>query len=154
MHKTEQFFQDAIKVETDDCVWWPFAKTKAGYGVFQARGKLRYVHRLACESANGAPPSGYQAAHECGNRACFNPSHVAWKNQSGNEADKVLQGRSNLGERCGTAKLTNDQVRAILTSKGRKHRDMAAEYGVARSRITNILNGDGWDEVRSHIGRT
>ena len=43
-----------------------------------------------------------------------------------------------------SAKLTEDQVRAIRVRSGEKRRSLALEFGVTPTAISNICLGKGW----------
>ncbi len=63
------------------CVEWTGRKlVTRGYGMVSAKsgGKWMslYVHRVACEFANGTIPLGMQVDHRCHNRACVNVAHL------------------------------------------------------------------------------
>lgn len=57
------------------CILWTGAKTDKGYGILKSQGRVRRVHRLAYEIANG-PAGGLQVDHSCRIRHCINPEHL------------------------------------------------------------------------------
>lgn len=64
-----------------------------------------------------------------------------------NERDKILHGRTNRGARCGAAKLTEAQVRAIrtlLTDTDLPQREIAALFGVSDVTISQIRHRQRW----------
>lgn len=140
------FFRAMMAVDVDGCIIWPYAKNKAGYG--KIRNKL--VHRLACEEANGAPPSDkHEAAHKpgCHNPSCFNKRHLYWATPSQNQCDRVVDGTSNRGGRFRNSKLKPEDVIAIrcaVQRDGRLHADVAEEFGISRTVVTRINNGTRW----------
>lgn len=83
------------------CKIWTRARVK-NYGVIQFEGKLRRVHRVAWEIANGPVPEGLELDHtchtnsdcdrgpECPHRACCNPDHL----EPVTHAVNVLRGTS------------------------------------------------------------
>lgn len=86
--------------EGDECLIWPFSKDRKGYGQVRFAGKLHIVSRLACQEANGPPPTPkHEAAHSCGNGhlACATKRHLSWKTRTENMADKVMHGTSMRG---------------------------------------------------------
>jgi hypothetical protein len=145
------FRQVVIPYSGDDCLIWPYAKFGNGYAHMADRDRDYLVHRRACEEVNGPAPSPeHEARHTCGNGhlGCCNPRHTTWGTHTENEADKIIHGTSNRGERCGTAKLSEADVLHILSIRGTNtHQQIAALYGVKREAITKIYNGRRWAHV-------
>lgn len=135
--------------EPDEC--WPFMGAKArGYGRIGLGGKAAgsvYAHRIVAEAYLGPPAIDEpQIRHLCGVRACCNPRHLAWGDQTANEADKRVHGTDNRGERHGMARLTHEQVhevRAALT-RGASFRQAASQYGVSWQTVQDIAHGRTW----------
>lgn len=135
--------------EPDEC--WPFTGCidPHGYGRIGIGGRgggTANAHRVVAEFYYGSPKEGDQARHLCGNRECCNPSHLAWGDQSANEADKLLHGRSNRGERHGMGKLKLEQVLAIRrrAMEGESQRALGREFAVAQQTISEIVTGRTW----------
>lgn len=126
----------------DDCLSWPFGCDPEGYGILGHNGRVHKASRLMCELAHGAPPTPkHQAAHSCGRGrfGCVNPSHLSWKTNSENQYDRALHGTKNTEGRRG--KVTPDQAQEIRDLAGRmKQSDIAARYGISRSRVSGIIN--------------
>lgn len=81
----------------DECVPWPFARSKAGYGNL---GGKTSAHRKMCMLAHGDPPStAHDAAHSCGkgHLGCVNPNHVRWATKRENQLDRNRHGTTNRG---------------------------------------------------------
>lgn len=137
-----------LPYEGDDCLPWPFAKTTSGYGTIWLDGKLWRVGRLVCESANGPPPTpSHEAAHSCGNGhlSCCTKRHLSWKTVLENSADQVIHGTRLRGTTQNGAKLTDDNIREILSLKGTMpQRFIAKKFGVTQSHISRIYSGDVW----------
>jgi hypothetical protein len=126
----------------DWCLIWPFSTTR-GYGTFGYLGKAYYAHRFMCELAHGRAPSNvHEAAHSCGDTACVNPHHLSWKTPSENMLDCREHG-THVRSRYGSAgKLTPEQAEAIRSAQGAKTlRELADEYGVSESAISNVWTG-------------
>lgn len=139
-----------LSYDGDECLLWPYAKTSAGYGNIGCDGVNRLVHRIACEKANGAPPSpDHFAAHACGNGhiGCCTKRHVSWKTPAENSADMIAHGNSQQGVRHYGAKLTEDDVRAIRASE-EPSPDLAARFGVERTNIIAIRKNKSWRHVQ------
>lgn len=141
---------------------WPYLKrrTKRGYGqtvVGSRRDGTRRIaqaHAVAYEIAHGPLAEGMEIRHSCHNRACCNPAHLVPGTHAENMADMVAAGRSLAGERNHIAKLTAPEVLAIRRrrARGEKAGDLAREYGVSDSLISQIATRRLWrhlPEVRS-----
>lgn len=141
--KTIQWIHDHVTYQYDEwCLIWPFSTTR-GYGAFQYLGKRYYAHRFMCELAHGPVPSDiHEAAHSCGDTACINPNHLSWKTPSENGLDNRQHG-THVRSRYGSAgKITPEQADTIRSLKDVKTlRELADEYGVSESAISNVWTG-------------
>ncbi len=137
----------AIHHVGDECLTWPYAKTK-GYGSLQVDGKSTLSHRYLCELVYGAPPTPkHEAAHLCGkgHEGCIAPGHLEWKTPTANHADKLIHGTHNRGERCAMTKLTETDVQEIITLKEIETQSkIAKRFGVGRQTISAIHRGVSW----------
>lgn len=148
--KRVAFFRDNVLGYTgNECLIWPFDRNNKGYARLTIDGVRLLLHRHICRLKNGEPPEPkYDAAHSCGNGhlGCVNPRHLLWKTRKENEADKILHGTSNRGERCGNAKLKRSDVDRIISLKGVKsQRDIANEYGIHQVTVSKIHRGERWN---------
>jgi hypothetical protein len=121
----------------------------------EGKGKTEFVHQLVAKTFHGPRPSPrYHAAHRDGDKKNNTPLNVQWITKEENEADKVLHGRSNRGERNWSAKVTDAQVLEIIqrakflprSSGGKRLKkgilvSLASEYGMSRIGIWQIING-------------
>lgn len=105
--------------------------------------KICKPHRLVLEAFIGQCPQGMEGCHNDGNSINNHISNLRWDTPKNNHADKIKHGTTNRGERCGTAKLTLEQVRAIRKDD-RLQRIIAKEYQVQQSLISRIKNGVRW----------
>lgn len=90
-----------LPYDGDDCLTWPYATDKDGYGLGELGGKIRRAHRYICMLAHGAPPTQrHQAAHSCGkgHLGCVNPRHLRWATNSENQLDRWAHARANDSE--------------------------------------------------------
>jgi len=101
------------------------------------------VHKLVLEAFVGLCPEGLECCHNDGNSFNNHVSNLRWDTHKSNIHDRITHGTSNRGERCGTAKLTLEQVNAIRKDT-RLQRLIAADYGIAESMISRIKNGKRW----------
>jgi len=105
--------------------------------------KICRPHRLVLEAFVGKCPEGMEGCHNDGNAFNNHLSNLRWDTPKNNHADKIKHGTTNRGERCGTAKLTLEQVQAIRKDD-RLQRIIAKEYNIAESMISRIKNGKRW----------
>lgn len=86
------------------------------------------------------------ASHSCGNERCINPGHLYWATPKRNNADKILHGTTNRGERHGNSKLSDSGVLKIR-SDSRSHSVIARDFGVDRSTISQIKRRVSWRHI-------
>lgn len=145
------FIRKAVNSETDDCIIWPFGKTKNGYGGIWHEGRTIGAHRLSLEMKKGAPHSDkHFACHEpvvCHNKACINPRHLRWATASENTQDQIKDGTLPRGEKHYAAHLTETDVRKIRNDH-RPYKDLALSYGTTHHNICNIKLYKSWRWVK------
>jgi hypothetical protein len=72
------------------------------------------VNRMVCEAFNGpAPTDKHHAAHRDGNRANNSNDNLRWLTKKENEAEKILHGTSNAGQKNGMS-FTSRMLRGEL----------------------------------------
>nr|WP_306806016.1 HNH endonuclease [Caballeronia sp. BR00000012568055] len=120
------------------------------YGVVRVNGPQIGAHRAAWLLYRGDIPGGLHVLHRCDNPACINPAHLFLGTNLDNVADRVRKGRSGFrahpGDTHPMAKLKATDVAAIRKRlrDGERNCDLADEYGVSRTTISNIAHGDRW----------
>jgi hypothetical protein len=130
------------------CWNWPWAKTEAGYGVFNRRGKVLYAHRAQAERTTGQKLGPKDVVrHACDNPACMRPNHLVVGTQAQNAKDMAERNRGTSGVRNRHAKLTEAQVVEIRNRQGRVC-EIAREFGVSHSIVSTIRSGKNWRHVR------
>lgn len=134
---------------SDPQACWPYqgeAQTRSGHRQIWDRGRMRTVHRVAWEIANGTIPDGLCVLHRCDNPPCCNPAHLFLGTVQDNNADRDAKGRhvALKGEDHGSSRLTNDQTAAIreLLSADVPQSLIARVAGVSQSLISAIRLGD------------
>jgi hypothetical protein len=144
------------RVEIDpetNCWIWKLKRNIWGYGRYNFRTpagiKSAAAHRLGLELALDRPiRSGLSALHHCDNPPCCNGEHLFEGTQAENALDCLTKGRwvDTGGELNGQAKLTHDDIQAILAAilGGEKQRAVAKRYGVNEAQISRIKNGKAW----------
>lgn len=146
-----RFYTEVVlNYEGDDCFTWPYHRNQFGYGMMPkevGRGRVS-VSRSVCRDINGPPPTPkHFACHSCGNGrlGCVSKKHLRWGTQSENEADKLLHGTHQRGMRHWNSKLTEDQVREIISLRGKESlTSIAKRFAVALPTVSNIYNGHTW----------
>lgn len=152
MSLESRFWSKVAKAGPDECWLWTGARNEHGYGVMRPEGQRTgptiKAHRVALELA-GISPGELHALHSCDNPPCVNPAHLRAGTIAENASERDAKGRGNRGSRNGAAKLAEPDITEIRRrlGVGHRHRDIAADFGVSRSRITMIANGHGWRHV-------
>lgn len=104
----------------------------------------RYVHRLVLECFIGPCPDGMESCHFPDKDRTNNAlSNLRWASRSNNQADRVLHGTDNRGERHGLSKLTNQDVKALVARRanGESAVSLAREFGVSARHVNQIVKG-------------
>jgi hypothetical protein len=146
--KAKRFYEEVVLtyVDKDQCLIWLFGRNELGYAMLwcNEKGKMRKVHQMVCEVQNGPRPNRLQAAHNCGrgSSGCVNRHHLRWDTVIGNQADRLLHGTHNRGERCGSHKFTEDQVLEIRALKGSSSQSDIAD--ISRSQVGFIHQRKRW----------
>lgn len=104
------------------------------------------VHRLVLEAFVGPCPDGMVTRHLNGVRDDNCIENLAWGTYGENAQDTAVHGRSTQGERNATAKLTEDDVRAIRSSQASAAK-LASSYGVTQSTIYSVKSYSTWRHV-------
>lgn len=154
----DRFWSKTTKVE-GACWLWLGGVNRSGYGKFKVGGRTIGAHRMAYQYAIGPIPPGRLVCHRCDVPGCVNPAHLWLGTWQSNMTDKVLKGRQSRtgakvpnparGEDCGSAKLTEAQVRSIRECRGRglSMKKIGEQFGVCAQTICNILHGKIWRHV-------
>lgn len=126
----------------DDCWEWKRARSH-GYGRFNLGGRMLTASRVAFEITHGELGDD-EARHTCDNPPCCNPAHLIRGTHAENMADMARRGRTSI------RRLTPAAVVDIRSRRaaGARAIDLAAEYGVTPSNISQIVTRRIW----KHIG--
>jgi hypothetical protein len=143
------------KVATDgDCWLWTGEKNGDGYGRFFRDGKKGLAHRYAYEQVIGPIPDGLCICHVCDVRNCVRPAHLFPGTHADNNKDMQAKGRGRYlgahGSKNGSAKLTQDDVRAIrriYAAGGISQHALGRKFGVCGALVNNILHRRIWKHV-------
>jgi len=118
------------------CQLWIRGVDYGGYPQTSINSVPIGAHILACTIGNNyVRVENLEAAHECGNKLCVNSEHLTFKTHKENAADKFKHGTIPL-------KLSSEQVSDIRKrcANGETQASLAEFYGVASSRISDIVN--------------
>lgn len=158
----ERFWRNIRKAGSAECWGWIGKSRLSGYGFIGLGGRSAgkaLAHRVSWEIHNGQIPSGfgYHGAvimHKCDNRLCVNPAHLTLGTQKENVLDMDMKGRrvSNppRGSKHLNAKFTEVDILDIRASK-RRTKELVLRYGVNRSTINGIRNGQTWRHVSTTV---
>lgn len=125
----------------------PYVAPSGHLHVLVRRKKIR-VHHAVLEAFIGPRPAGMQCRHLNDEPTDNRVENLAWGTATENQADRRRNGRMPLGERSGTAKLTEADVREIRARHPTETlRALAAEYGVSHTAIRRAFNGTKWGHL-------
>jgi hypothetical protein len=117
------------------------------------RGRKRnfYVHRLVLEAFVGPRPEGMECRHFPDREPANNKlENLSWATRKVNFSDKLIHGTDNRGEKCPTAKLTDQDVLKIrrLHASGRYTQiELSEFFGIERSSISRVVSGSRWGHL-------
>ena len=132
---------------TEGCWIWRGAPDCDGYGIITSGGKNILAHRFSYTFHIGPIPEGLLVCHKCDNRICVRPDHLFTGTVQDNNKDRDQKGRcrggGHPGERCGHAKLKNQDIIEIRKSSATQ-KELAARFGVVQSCVHKIKRGLTW----------
>ena len=144
------FLISASESKSCECIVWPFARHKNGYGMITRQRKKHYVHRAVCEIVHGSPPGDgrkIHAAHSCGNGhlGCCNGSHLRWATVAENANDRAIHGTKLFGESVSGARLTIAEIFEIRALRNKMTQQKIADtYKVSLGTINDIFCNRTW----------
>lgn len=134
-------FRQMIRQNHTTGCWQWRGSIQDGYGRFShyVDGKRHdtRAHRYSWLAHFGEIPAGEAVKQKCKNTLCCNPEHLHLGLR-----ERVLK---NSGEH-GNAKLTKSAVIEIRRrrSEGEKEKNLAKEFGISQSRISDIHRRKSW----------
>lgn len=138
-------------VDESGCWEWQGYIDKHGYGKTSVNGYPVLAHRASWQSYFGDINDGLLVCHKCDNRKCVNPNHLFLGTPKDNFLDMFVKGRGQavVGEKHGSAKLTENQVLDIRRryKAGAVQRSLAKEYGVDPMAINKIVHNKSWRHI-------
>ena len=103
------------------------------------------VHRIVWISLHGVPRLGKKINHEDGVKTNNKPFNLKLTDNAGNNAHAVKTGlwKPNYGLKNGWAKLSDQQVRAIVRrkKKGESAVKLSEEFGISQTHVRRVANG-------------
>ena len=155
----EEWFDQQLQVRADGCKIWTRRKNEKGYGRLRLmNGTMGYANRVALERKLGRPIThGLCALHSCDTPSCCNPDHLREGTNAENVSDRQEKGRQSRGEarsllfrgeKNGTSKLTDEDVRDIIAQRGVVTQlALAEKYKTRQSTISKIQLGLRWKHI-------
>ena len=142
-------------LRADGCLISTAGNHPSGYPRIRLNGRPGLLHRFILERKLGRRICpGLFALHNCHNGAegCINEDHLYEGSAQQNADDRGAIGRTvtRQGEDHSLTRLSNDQVRDIrksYSSGGVTQKILAAQYGVCKSTIANIVKRRTWGHV-------
>lgn len=127
----------------DGCwLWTGNAVGKAQHGQFAlAHNVNRYAHRLSWLLHYGSIPRNLKVCHRCDVPRCVNPRHLFVGTQADNLADCRAKGRMPSVRQGAKLSIVARAAICQQLSDGARQVDLAATYGVSRSRIYVLAKG-------------
>lgn len=152
---------DTLLARADDvgeCLEWNGGYTCNGHPTTKHNGKPWLVRRLVLALQGIEIKTNHVVVTTCSNKRCINPAHLVQHSLrqhmkamglAGKQSDRIRSAKIAATKRAnGQAKLTEAQVREIRASTGTL-RELAAIYGVNKSRICGIRLGRMWKDFSS-----
>lgn len=137
--------------ELGPCWEWSGSRHGSGYGsVSVGDSKKNHASRVAHLAWVGPLSDKQFACHHCDNPPCINPAHLFAGTPKENSEDCAEKDRNAHGERQGSHKLTEDDVRAIRSAYATGQfslRELAGQYGVSTSNVGLLVRRKIWARV-------
>lgn len=133
------------------CWSWKGFQDKGGYGIMTC--DRRYgpdrAHRASWVIHNGSIPKGMLVCHKCDRPECTNPEHLFLGTAAENTKDMIDKNRKCIGSNVPTAKLTEDNVRAIRVLLNQKisYPKIAKMFNVGVNAIVRIKRNETWKHI-------
>jgi hypothetical protein len=148
----ERFLAKVCPEPGSGCWLWRGQLRPDGYGVLWLDGKSHSAHRAAWVLFRGEIDPGLLVCHKCDVRACVNPEHLFLGTHTDNARDRQEKGRSMLGEKVHSSKLSAKQVSRIkrMLAEGCMYEsELARAFGVTPPTIRAIARGTAWRHVEA-----
>ncbi len=156
MNTLKEIFEGKFTRRSKNNCWlWEGSRQTNGYGRIGFNKKYYKAHRLSYAFYKGDVPNDLEVCHKCDNPPCINPNHLFLVTHQENIQNMIDKGRSNFvgsppGEKAGSTKLTDKQVREIRAKYKPKIYNMstlAKQYKVSKVCIFLILKRKNWKHL-------
>lgn len=146
--RNDEAIQTVIKSSTDECILWPYAVDKNGYGKTNNGG----AHRQVCILVHGPQPADKPfVLHSCDTPRCVNHRHLRWGTAKENAEDRGERtpNWSAKGEQTGHTILKPSDIPIIrnLAKIGWSDGKISRKYKVHRETIRLIRIGRNWKHI-------
>jgi len=100
-----------------------------------------YAHRLVAEAFIGLPPTGYQVAHNDGNKLNCHHSNLRYATAKQNSADKHLHGTRTDGDKNPMVKMTTQTAPTVLDLReiGLSQKEIGDLFGVSQRTVGRFI---------------
>lgn len=106
------------------------------------------VHVLVAQAFIGPRPLDQVVCHRDGDKSNCAETNLYYGTHKDNSLDAINHGHQPRGERQGSSKLTEQNVREIRgLIKTNSQRKLAAQFGVCQTTIRIVAKGQGWRHV-------
>jgi predicted XRE-type DNA-binding protein len=143
-----------VKRSESGCLEWTGTRTTGwgGYGYIRINKKMFLAHRVSYSIHTGEIPNKILVCHRCDNPICIEPSHLFLGTDQENIDDMMSKGRQKSTARTsnGRAKLSEEdviEIRRLYATGNFTHRQIAKEFGMSKSQISNVIRKDQWPDL-------
>lgn len=147
----ERFWRRVAIGNPGECWPWTGHLLSTGYGKAVFRGKRHAASRLAYWFAKGEPR--LWVLHTCDNPVCCNPNHLYEGTPQQNIRDMVSRDRQARGERHGSSKYSEAQIREVirLIPSGLNAPQIEAITGVSFNTVKQVRSGKVWKHLPREV---
>lgn len=141
-------WRGCIPEPNSGCWLWLRTTISSGYGsmTIPFNRSVHLAHRISFAVWRRDLMAGEWVLHKCDNPLCINPQHLFLGDHTANTMDMVRKGRSALGGKNGSHKLTEATV-LMIRETGGISTPLMREHGLSRQQVCDILTGVAWPHV-------
>lgn len=140
-------YSNKINIQEECHIW--LGGLNKGYAVIKLTQKNIKLSRFVYLLYYGAYDETLHVLHTCDNPKCVNPRHLFLGTNLDNVKDKVNKNRHGYGSKHWMHKLTEEDIINIVMRfrNGERQKDLALEYGILKSTMSDICNRKTWKHV-------